>query len=712
MFKRIFATVLCILMLLPTLAACSGKDEDEELGAYITMYLTNEIYDFDPINAYYNSDTFNVVSLLFDTLFKLDQNGEIQKSLVKEYKIIENKDENEYAMELTLNETYWSNGNPITADDVVFAWKRLLNANNNYEAAAMLFDIKNARAVKQGDESIDNLGVEAVENKVVKVIFEGLIDYDQFLLNLTSLATAPLPESYVTKDADWAKKSSTMVSSGAYKLAKTGYSETGALIADDYAMDANGNVMDKTADYKEKKISYFVLERNRYYYRDDANDSIRSSVTNYRILVDCTKSGEEILKDYQDGKIFYIGDVPYSVRNNETYTSYLNEHAQLKESLSTLTLFLNQNQLIEDGANGTKLFAIKEVRQALSMVIDRDQIAQQLVYANAATGLVPYGVFNTNAKKKADTFREVAENPIKNTSADVASAKNLLQQAKINADDYSFAITVAAYDAENIAVANIIKDAWCNLGFHVTVKEVSTIENNDILKLTGVASTDICDNLFEESIQRVTYDVVLYDYVAYSADPYSILANFAKAFSGMAIDMDADEYSLTAHRTGYDSTDYNNLMEAIYYIPYFASLNYDTDFDFLGIYETKEEFQAVYNTVKKIYEQYNITATTDSSKWTAQKAILLAAAETLLMDDMPVIPVVYNRDAVLISDQLKEVSSNYYIPASFRKTDLKDFDSYTYIDRNGNQKSIFSSFPEVEWDKKGTDESGSQKSDN
>lgn len=704
MFKRIFATVLCILILIPTLAACSATDEKEDPGAYITMYLTNEIYDFDPINAYYNNDTFNVVSMLFDTLFKLDQNGEIQKSLVKEYKIIENKDENEYAMELTLNETYWSNGNPITADDVVFAWKRLLNANNSYEAAAMLFDIKNARAVKQGDESIDNLGVEAVENKVVKVIFEGPIDYNQFLLNLTSLVTAPLPESYVSKDADWAKKSSTMISSGAYKLSKTAYSETGNMIEDDYAMDASGNVTDKTAEYKEKKISYFILERNRYYYRDDAKDSIKSSVTNYRILVDCTKSGEELLKDYQDGKLFYIGDIPYSVRNNDAFTSYLNENVQLKESLSTLTLFLNQNQIIDDGADGTKLFAVKEVRQALSHVIDRDQIAQQLVYANAATGLVPYGVFHTNAKKNADTFRETVENPIKNTGADFEYAQNLLKQAKINASDYSFAITVAAYDAENIAVANIIKDAWCKLGFHVTVKEVSTIENNDILKLTGLASTDVCDNLFEESIQRVTYDVVLYDYVAYSADPYSVLANFAKAFSGMAINMDSDDYALVANRTGYDSADYNALMEAIYYIPYFASLDYENDSDFLGIYETKAEFQAVYNTVKQVYDTYNITATTDSTKWTAQKATLLSVAETLLMDDMPVIPVVYNRDAVLISDQLTEVSSNYYNPASFRKTDLKDFDSYTYVDKNGNQKSIFSAFPEIEWEKKGTSE--------
>ena len=191
MLKRIFALMLCVLMMVPVLASCAGSDEDIDPGAYITMYLTDEIYDFDPINAYNNSSTYNIVSMMYDTLFTLTDKGEVKKSLVKEYKKIEDKDENEYGVEFTLNDTSWSDGSPITADDVIYAWKRLLNVNSNYEAASLLFDIKNARAVKQGDASIDDLGVEALENKVLKVVFEGPVDYDQFFLNLTSVVTAP-----------------------------------------------------------------------------------------------------------------------------------------------------------------------------------------------------------------------------------------------------------------------------------------------------------------------------------------------------------------------------------------------------------------------------------------------------------------------------------------------------------------------------------------
>ena len=698
MLKRIFALLLCALMLIPCLAACATPGEDEDPGAYITMYLTDEIYDFDPINAYYNSQTRDVVSLLFDTLFKINENGDVEKCLVKDYKI----DYNENSMELTLNNAYWSNEQPVTAEDIVFAWKRLLNANNSYEAASLLFDIKNARAVKYGiaGVSIDDLGIEAVEPKILKITFEGAIDYDQFILNLTSLATAPLPESHVAKDADWAKKGATIITSGPYKLGKTSYVKTDKKLKDDYALDVTGNqISQNETDYDEKVLSSFVLERNRYYYRDDDRDSIKASVTAYRILVDCTKTDAELLQDYKDGKLFYMGDVPVSLRKGDA-ESFLADNVKSKNALSTFVLAFNENREF----NGTKLFAIKEVRQALSLVIDRQAIADAVVYADVATGLVPYGVMYTGAGNSASTFRESADYPIKNARADKAAAEKLLNDAKIKASDYSFSIKVAASDETNILIANAVKDAWNSLDFKVTVETISTIENNDILKLTGTASTDICDDLFVESIQRVKYDVIAYDYNAFSVDPYSVLANFAKPFAGMAIDMDSSDFSLKPNRMGYDNAAYNNLMEAVYYVPYFASLNRDTDSNFLGIYETKAEFQATYDAVKAVYDKYGISATTDSSKWTSQKATLLEEAEKLLMEDMPIVPVVYNRSAVLISDQLTDVSSNYYYPSVFTKTNLKDFEQYTYTDKKGNQVSIFASFPNIAWDKKGTAE--------
>ena len=95
MTKRIIALLLCALMLVPCLAACAKKEEDEDRGAYIVMYLSDEIYDLDPANAYYNTEVANIMGMLFDTLFKLDENGKVKKSLVSKYTITEDDVNNE-----------------------------------------------------------------------------------------------------------------------------------------------------------------------------------------------------------------------------------------------------------------------------------------------------------------------------------------------------------------------------------------------------------------------------------------------------------------------------------------------------------------------------------------------------------------------------------------------------------------------------------------
>jgi len=713
MSKRILALLLCAIMLIPCFSGCSEKLEQGDLGAYITMYLTDKIYDFDPANAYYSQEAQNIVGMMFDTLFKLSENGKVEKSLVSKYSI--NKEE--CTMELTLKDTRWSNGNPVTADDVVYAWKRLLRSDNNSPAASLLYDIKNARAVKEGDESIDDVGIEALSIDVVKVTFEGPIDYDQFMLNLTNVATAPLYENYVEKNADWAKKPSSMTTSGAYKLGKVVYVETagenGKKVeeTDDYALDQyNQQLLDKNGevvvdDYTAKEISYFYLERNSYYYRED-DEAINKQVKNYRILVDCSKSADDLLQDYKDGKIFYMGDIPLSIRND----AFVKEHAEVSNALSTFVCYFNETALI----NGEAIFANADVRNALSLAIDREAIQQAVVFGKAATGLVCPGIFN---KGTSGDFREVGGDLIK-TSDDVQAAKALLTKAGIEAGDYSFTIKVAAHDDVHIQIVEMIAAAWTELGFEVNIHKVHPIENNDYLKdLIGPGGTiskdddpspnDICDDLLIESIQRGNYEVVAFDYVAYSADAYSMLSNFANSFSGMKLIQGADEtgaptYALTPHVTGYTSTEYNDLIEAIYYLPYFASITEeqlaDETFIFLSIYkedngdltkDSHEEFLATYNKVKAIYEANDITPSNKTSDWAEQRAKLLHKGEELLLQDMPVVPVLFNENAVMVRDEISDVSATYYIPSQFAKSNLEDYAKYI---------EAFAEFPEVNWD--------------
>ena len=846
MSKRIIAILLCAVMLIPCLAACAKKDEDD-LGAYITMYLTDDIYDFDPANAYYNTDALNVVSLMFDTLFTLNDNGKVKKSLVDDYDFFVDQRTGEHYMELTLKETFWSNGTQLSADDVAFAWRRLLTSTNDFAAASLLYDIKNARAVKEGDVSIDNVGIEAVGIDTLKVTFEGPIDYDQFLLNLTSVATAPLLENYVTKNPDWAKKPSTMVTSGAYKLGKINYADILDENEDEVEVEDEYYDVDdreyKTKKFVTRKINFFYLERNVYYLRDTKRDPINSSVTSYRILVDCSKSADDILADYQNGKIFYVGDIPLSLRGNE----FVKEEVEISNALSTFSLYLNQYAIVDDGANGSALFADAKVREALSLAIDRDAIAKEIVYAEAATGLVSHGVFEGGKVSKKSDFRTVGGELLAKT-ANATQAATLLSEAGIDATKYSFGIKVAAYDEVHVKMVEKIAEAWTALGFTVNVEKITPIMNNDYYKEVEDYPSDVCDDLFLEALKENDYEVIAFDYNAFSADAYSVLSNFALPFSGMGLSITTfggnTSYLLSKNSTGYLNMDYNNLMEAIYYIPYIADLDNSTSnnlkeiktkqpyvetstllaqnasalaneaksvaasavkkvnaaaatTDYKNLAEkianttvllqqsgleisrshsvsgsefTKQndvntavqsiktamdavdtavaaymankkdpEMQAMnaafasaleavngaadsviaiaaeaeaaaananpatlYDIILGIYKDNGIEASKKSSDWTKQKAILLHAAEKILMKDLPVIPVVFNQNAVMISGELTKVTSTYYIPAYFRKTNLKNYDEYTYVDeKSGDTVSIFADFPTIYWDKIG-----------
>lgn len=636
MMKRIFALLLCAATLLTCFAfvGCEFEDKkktekkEEDKGQYITAYLTDNVYDLDPAKAYTNDALANVVSLMFDTLFKLDENGKVKKSLVEEYVIEENAAAGEYTMKLYLKATNWSDGTAVSANDIVFAWKRLLEVDANYEAASLLFDIKNARAAKEGDASIDDVGIYPAEQQMLEINFEGPIDYDQFMLNLTSLALAPLRDDIVSKSDDWAKKPGTMVCSGPFKLGRINMklSETDKYFdALHEYVDANG--FDKVGqEGKVQTITDFMLERNIYYFRDNEEDRLKKSVTPYKITVDCSLTDEQLTAMYDAGMVMYIADVPLALRKEGSIAADV-EIAD--KSFSTNSIYLNQNAIVDNGTEeGAKLFADAKVRQALSLAIDRNAIVDAIVYAQAATGLVPTGIFESGDRKVL--FRDACTATYDNLGTDAAKAASLLSEAGIKPSQYTFELTVAAYDEVHCAIADIIVENWKALGFNVSAKKIGTIENNDYYKYTDSTPVDICDDLYAEELRAGTFQAILFDYVAFSADPFSMLAPFAKPFSGRGMDMsNPDEYLLTPHITGYDSEEYNALMEKIY-----------------------------------------------AEKTVANRAEDLRAAEGILMADMPIIPVVFNLNATVTSKQLKGSDSNYYNVLNFQKCKISGYSKY------------------------------------
>ncbi len=679
---RIAALILCVLMVLPFMVACEPELDTTNKGSYITMYLSDEVIDLDPAHCYINDASIAICSLLYQTLFKLDENGKVVKGLVDSYSIEESNRYGECVLTLNLRAVQWTSNNAmVRADDVVYAWKRILKSGNSNEAAALLFDIKNARAAKAGDCSIDDVGIYAVEDYVLQIQFEEPIDFDRFFLNLTSVALAPVLETSVKQGEDWAKKSSTMACNGPFKLSKTSVVNVESILANaettirnstndltkakselakakaandsaaiatqeaaiakaekdiaaakanqekykDVTYESYVDASQEDKSFTQTYVNYMVLERNPYYLRDngtESKDALDKAVTPYRIVIQCGLSNEELAEKYDNGDLYCLYDIPLSLR--ETYK----DDAKVTDAMSTFSFFPNENALIKSSKNpeGEAIFAIKEVRTALSLALDRQAIADTVVFAEPAEGIVPNGVFDSVSSKK--TFRSAIGKQL-SANADMAAAKAMLSAAGITASNYTFSITVCAYDEVNVAIAEMAQKAWKELGFNVELKRLGFITNNDYNKATDSTPNDVIDDLFAEAYRAGDFEIIGVDLSAISADAFSVLAPFATEFSGMALDMtDVENAVFGTHITGYSSEAYDELIEAA-----FAA---------------------------------------DGKN--AERTDYLHQAEKLLIEDMAVIPVVANQHAIVISKSLKGVAvESYYAPFTFAKAQIKNW---------------------------------------
>ncbi|MBO4213032.1 MAG: hypothetical protein J5894_02850, partial [Clostridia bacterium] len=363
-----------------------------------------------------------------------------------------------------------------------------------------------------------------------------------------------------------------------------------------------------------------LLERNSYYFRNREKDAEDKYVTPYRIYVDYEYEIEDQVALFNNGQSLLVGEIPLALR-----AEYKNK-ANVTDRLSTHTYIFNENAVI----NGEKIFANKAVRQALSLAIDRDYIANEIaVFARPATAFVPYKVFETDSARKS--FRSVGGD-ILSTSANIDEAKALLKSAGITASYFSFAITVRASDELHVAIAEAVAKAWKELGFKVTVRKLN-VEGKSAgeIDATGEVQKDIRDDLFDECYKGMNdsdFQVIAVDYIAKTPDAFSVLAPFAIDYTGN-LTVDGKENKVTPHISGYNSAEYNEL-------------------------------------INKAFDSSNLS----------ERAGYLHEAETLLLEDMAVMPVVFNQSASLVSKSISGYTRSYYGYYGFTKLNVKNWQNY------------------------------------
>jgi len=430
--KRIIAMLLLTAMLATTMFGC-GFDPDDK-GSIIPLYIGSEQSNYDPTAVLYDKDTVKYLGLVFQGLTVMTSEGKIEKGLAKEWYTKTDERRGEYFMYFELNESKWSDGRQLLADHFVYAWKRLLSPETKSEAAALLFDIKNAKAVKAGEMSIDNLGIAAVDNLLIEVQFEKEIDYNLFLEAVSSPALAPMRDDVVI-----------------------GHEDTWATTLEEATF--NGQFTLKTME-KGKATGFEKANGYRASSKDDEEVSPLKYVKPYKLLEDRTKDLAGQLSMFNNGEIYYLGQL--------TKSDYESNKANLvtQPLLSTLTIYFNNTKKALSSADG---------RKGLSMALDRNQIASIIgCGTKAATGFVSDGFYDASF---GSSFRSVGGDVI-SASADAAKAKDLIKSGGATG---SLTLTYLENDL-NSEIADYCISAWSTAGASVKAQPLAKKKYEEALK--------------------------------------------------------------------------------------------------------------------------------------------------------------------------------------------------------------------------------------
>ncbi len=206
-----------------------------------------------------------IVRDLFEGLMNQDAEGKLVPGVATGFTT--NDEKNIYTFTLR-PEAKWSNGDPVTAGDFVYAWKRLVDPAlaSPYAWFGELMSIENAAAIIAGEKPIDELGVSAVDDHTLEVRLSASLPY--FPLMTTHASTFPSPQKVIEEFGDQWTKPGNIVSNGAYILTEHVPSERSVRERNEMYWDNEHTIIDKVValvinDENAALTRYFAGELDR-----------------------------------------------------------------------------------------------------------------------------------------------------------------------------------------------------------------------------------------------------------------------------------------------------------------------------------------------------------------------------------------------------------------------------------------------------------------
>ncbi|MFY0544530.1 peptide ABC transporter substrate-binding protein [Brevibacillus sp. H7] len=251
MKKNIFVAMSSILVLGAALAGCGGdKPADSAAGnsqqtssdstgpKVLKLNLHSEPPTADPGIAE-DASSGAIIRATFDGLTRTQEDGKPHESIAEKIEV--SPDQLTYTFKL--RDAKWSNGDPVTAQDFEYAWKRVLEPKTGSNYSYQLYYIKNAEKFNKGQAKAGDVGVKALDEKTLQVTLENPTPY---FLELTSFYTYyPVNKKVVESNPNWATDAKTHVGNGPFKMESWEHKNKLVLVKNDNYWDKDAVKLDK-----------------------------------------------------------------------------------------------------------------------------------------------------------------------------------------------------------------------------------------------------------------------------------------------------------------------------------------------------------------------------------------------------------------------------------------------------------------------------------
>lgn len=334
---RILALFLALVMAVG-LTACVNKSEPAAEGgnggktttsggSVLNVMIEVEVASLDPQVAT-DGTSFEVIADYTDGLKQMGADGQAINALCAEETV--SKDGKSYTFKIR-DDAYWSNGDPVTADDFVFGWQRAVDPATASEYSYMLSDIgqvKNAAEIIAGEKPVTDLGITAIDEKTLQVELNVPVSYFDSLLYFPTFY--PVNRAFYESLAEgtFGTSPDTVLSNGAFIL----------------------------ESYEPAALSFSLVKNEKYYNAD----SVKLAGLKYQVI----KDSQQALMSYQNGDLDIVklsGDQVDQVKDDPEltvvgagYLWYITMNSHDVEALDNVNMRLaitnaiNRKAIVED----------------------------------------------------------------------------------------------------------------------------------------------------------------------------------------------------------------------------------------------------------------------------------------------------------------------------------------------------------------------------